>query len=382
MNNVKKLTALVLAAAMAASATGCADQRWSYKAGDESLTTGSYIYNLLNGYYEAYGLVESPDEAENILEVEVTGSDEDAKTKTVEQYAYDYADETSRRMIAVEDLFKSYGLVFDETQDQAARNYSSQVWTTAKKTLEGYGIGEESFHYCYADYMVKYSQVFDHLYGEDGEQYVTNEDLKKYFTENYDGYAYFWTEMTETNDEGEYVAKSDEEFKKTESQFNSYADSLNKGKDYKSVVGQYIKDYSLDSDPTFSGSLKNDDDTAIDEDVVAKIRELDEGKAAVVKTGEADTARYYVVYKPKYSEIEDYYDDDSSFSLPVTMDDEVSIYDLKSGQTRTSLLSSMKMKDFEKYLDDHAAAINIQKNEAAIKKYKAKMFVQDDKDTE
>ncbi len=375
----------MLAAAMAVSAAGCADQSWSYKTNDASLSTGTYIYNLLNGYYEAYDLVESPDEAKDILEVEVTGSDDDAQTKTVEQYAYDVADKTSMRMLAVEDLFKNYGLEFDETQDEAAKSYASQVWTTAKKTLEGYGIGEESFNYCYADYMVKYGQVFDYLYGQDGEKYVTDEDLNKYFTDNYHGYAYFSVDMSDTNDDGETVAKSDEEFEKAESSFKKYADMINtKGKDYKAVVTQYIKDYELDSDPTSSGSLKADDSTAIDADVVEKINELEEGKADVVKTGENETTKYYLVYRPKNSEIEDYYDDDSSFGIPVTSedDDEVFVYDLKSGHTRTSLITEMKSDDFEQYLDDHAKAISVQKNDAALKKYKAKMFVTKDTDEE
>ena len=84
MNNTKKLTAIALAAVMAVSASGCADQSWSYKTDDVSLTTGTYIYNLLNGYYEADALIESPDEVDDHLKAEVKGSDSD-EVKTVEQ---------------------------------------------------------------------------------------------------------------------------------------------------------------------------------------------------------------------------------------------------------------------------------------------------------
>ncbi|MBQ1546737.1 MAG: hypothetical protein IIZ59_04315, partial [Clostridia bacterium] len=190
MNNAKKLTAVMVAAAMLAASSGCGDQSWSYRTDDVSLSAGTYLYNLLNGYYEGYDLVESPDEAKDILKAEVEDSDS-GKKSTLEQYALDTANETTERMIAVESLFNKYELTLDETEDEAARSYASQVWSTAKKTLEGYGIGEESFNYCYADYSVKYGQVFEHLYGEEGDKSVTDDDLRTYFAENYVGYAFF-----------------------------------------------------------------------------------------------------------------------------------------------------------------------------------------------
>lgn len=381
MKNAKKLSALVLAAAMAVSASGCGDQSWSYRAGDVSLTTGTYIYNLLNGYYEASDLVESPDEVKDILKAEVTGTDGDSETKTVEQYAYDEADETSVRMIAIESLFNKYGLTLDETEDQAARNYATQVWSTAKKMFEGYGVSEESFTYCYADYSVKYGQVFEYLYSKDGEKSVSDDELKAYFAENYKGYAYFNLSMAETDSNDQAVAKSDAEFEKAESDFAGYVDMINKGSDYKSVVSKYIKDYDYQYDPTYSGSLKNDNDSsAIDADVVKTIRSLDEGKATMITTGEAATTQYYFVYRPKNSEIEDYLNTESTTTSQTFSTDEINIYDLKSGYTRFTMLDDMKSDDFKDYLKTYADSLGIEKNETALKSYKPKMFVTKDSD--
>lgn len=380
MNNVKKLTAVVIATSMLAACAGCGDQSWSYKTDNVSLSAGSYIYNLLNGYYEGYDLVESPDEIKDILKAEVQGSDSDAEKKSLEQYALDVADETTSRMIAVEALFDQYGLELDDTEDEAARSYASQVWTTAKKTLEGYGIGEESFNYCYADYSVKYGQVFEYVYGEDGERTVSDDDLKKYFADNFTGYAFFSYSMSETTEDGETIAKSDEEFKKAEENFNSYADIINKsGQDYKSAVKKFIEDYEMTYDPTYSGAIENENDnSSFDRNVIDTLKTLKEGEATVVKTGEDATTLYYLVYRPKASEIEDYLTNDATSSTPATdPDGGVYIYDLKSGYTRYTLLDKMKGDDFTQFLKDTAASLNIQKNETAIKGYKVKMFVQD-----
>ena len=382
MKNAKKLTAAVLAAAMAVAASGCGDQSWSYKTDNTSLSTGTYLYNMLNGFYEASDLVESPDEVKDILKVEVTGSDTDAETKTVEQYTYDSADEDTTRMIAIEELFLKYGLTLDDTEDEAARGYASQVWTTAKKTLEGYGISEESFTYCYADYNVKYGQVFEYHYGEKGDAYVDDDTLKSYFNDNYIGYAYFSASMADTDAEGNSVAKSDEEFAKTEDSFNSYAESINEGgKSYIDVAGEYAKDSELTYDPTYSGSVKKDDEnTSLTAEVLDTLKNLDEGKASVVKTGEDATTMYYLVYKPKYSEIEDYLSTETNTATTKVGD--IDINSLKSGYSRFTLINDMKGDDFKSFLKEYAGSLNIKKNETALKGYKPKMFVSKDSDSD
>ena len=47
MQNLKKLTALSVAAAMLTMFSGCGDQSWSYKTENVSLSAGTYIFNLL-----------------------------------------------------------------------------------------------------------------------------------------------------------------------------------------------------------------------------------------------------------------------------------------------------------------------------------------------
>ncbi len=381
MNNAKKIASLIVSISMMACATGCGDQSWSYKSGDVSLSAGSYIYNLLNGYYEGYDLVESPDEIKkkDLLSTEVKDSDEEKKT--LEQYALDMADETSLRMVAIEQLFSEYDLELDETEDEAARSYADQVWTTAKKTLEGYGIGEESFTYCYADYSVKYGQVFEHLYGAEGEKAVSDDELRDYFANNFKGYAFFSYSMSETNSDGESVAKAPEEFTRAENNFAEYAEMLNSGEDYKKVARAFSSEYGFTYDPTYSGAFKNEDEnTTFAQEVYDAVMSLDEGKATVVTTGEDATKVYYLVYRPKNADIEDYLKTESSYYNTNTEDndDEVYIYDLKSGYTRYTMLDKMKSDDFKTFLTDKANSMGIKKNESAIKKYKVKMFIKDD----
>lgn len=390
MKNIKKIIAAALAAAMLTVFAGCGgDQSWSYKTDTASLTAGTYIYNMLNAYYEAYDLVESPDEVKKILAEEVT--DSDGNTNTVEQFTYDGADEESIKMLAVEELMKELNLELDQSEYDAAKSYASQMWGGIKDQFEKYGISQESFNYCYAEYMVKYGQVFEALYSKDGEKAVSDEEMTEYFKNKYTGYAYFSISMATTDEEGNSVAKSEEEFTKAENDLNSYINSINDGsKTYKEAVAQYLEDYEVTYDPTYSGAVDLDDCT-LDANIVNALKTLGEGEATLVTTGEDATTLFYLVYKPTIDSIIDFLEDDtdsdtdtSDVSSTVSESTETSdsagvdpieyVYDLKSGFTHYTLLNEMKGDDYSDYLIEYGNKLDFSRNDDVVGKYKPSMF--------
>ena len=382
MENLKKLTAFSLAVAMLAAFSGCGDQTWSYRTKEVSLSAGTYIFNLMNGYYEAYGMVDTPDEVDDILKEEVTDSDKDV-TKTVEQFALDSADEDTLKMVAVEKLFKKYDLKLDTDDTAVSEMYVGQVWITMKQTCQKYGISEESFNYCYVESPAKSEKVFEYLYGKDGEQAVSDDALIEYYKDKYTGYAYFSLSMTDYDDEGNATPKSDDEIKKAEENFKAYADMINNDKkSYKDAVLKYTEDYELSSDPTYSGSY-NKEESNLAEDVAASLDKLKEGQAEFVKSGEGEDAIYYLVYKPVTDDIIDFLDDEDDDSADAvettdTASAETEIYDLKTGYSHSSLLEEMKSEDFADYLKDYASGLGVEKNPAVVDKFKPKLFVKDD----
>lgn len=400
MKNLKKITAFSLAVAMSVLCSGCVtgDQSWSFKNDSASLTAGTYIYNLLSAYYEAYDMVESPDSVKNILKEEV--STDGASPKTVEQYAYDGAKEQSLRMMAVEALMDEYNLELNETEDQSYRSYAAGMWTGIKEQFEDYGISQDSFNYCYADYSVMYGQVFEAVYGENSKnnKAVSDDELVKFFKEKYTGYAYFSKSVATTNENGESVAMSDEEIAAIKKNYQGYVDALNKGTDYKEVVAKNMEDYDLATDPTYSGAIDVNDST-MDASLLAELKKLGEGKAALVVTGEGATECYYVLYRPTSDSIVDFIEKDSDTDSDVgdtdttantdtdsvdsntdtaSDSDAVSkielVYDLKSGFTRSSLLDKYKGDDFKTFLDEYASGIKVEENAYVVGKYSPKMF--------
>ena len=388
MKNIKKLTAAILAVAMLVVCAGCGDQSWSYKTDNASLKAGVYIYNLMDGYYQAYDKVESPDEVKDILKEEVTESGD--SPKSVEQYALDKADEKTLEMIAVEDLFNKYGLEFNESDFEASKSYVSGYWGSMKKSLESYGISEESFYYCMIGYSIKYSQVLEYLYGKNGDKALSDDDLIKWYKDKYTGYAYFSMSKSNTDADGNSVEKTDDEWKKAHTDFNNYVKMINNDKkDYKDVILKYTSDYELTSDPTSSGSYNKESSMLADE-VKKALDGLKEGEAAFVQSDEDD--QIYLVYKPVTDSIVDFLekdeekntDTDSSAAVETsdTAEDTSSIYvyDLKTGYSHLSLLQEMKEDEYKDYLKEYANSINVQKNNAVVGKFGPKMFVSKDSD--
>ncbi len=404
-----KITAALLAVMLMLTCAGCGgDQSWSYQSDVVSLTAGTYIYNLLNAYYEAYDLVESADEADDILECEIT--DSDGSTTTVEQYTYDAADDYTVSMLAVEQLMLDLGLELDEDEYSSALSYASQFWGSYyKDTFEGYGISQDSFNYAYAEYSVKYGQVFETMYGTDadgneGEKYVADDELVEFYKENYTGYAYFGESGVTEDDDGNSVVMEDEELEAIQERMQKCVDALNSGVAYTEAVAEYCEDAQLTSDPTYSGS-ESLTDPSLSDDILNAYTELDEGEAVLIQTGEDDTTYFYVVYKPVTDDIIDFLDSDTdsdtdtdadteesadttedetsdtdtdtedSAETEDTASEEVYIYDLKTGYTHYSLLSEMKGDEFDDYLVEFGNELSFTKNEYVIDKFKAKMFV-------
>lgn len=382
MQKLKKLTAFCLAAAMLAMFTGCGDMTWSYKTNDISLTAGTYIFNLMNSYYEAYGLVSTPDEVDDILNEMVKEDTDGAVEKTVEQFALQGADEATMRMIAVEALFKKYDLKFATDDNAMLDTYGKSAWSSMKQTCEEFGISEESFMYCYAEASTKSNQVFKAVYGKDGEKYVSDKELIEYYKSKYSGYAYFSLSANQYDDEGNATPRSDEEMKQAEKDFKSYVEMINKkDKSYKDTVKQYMEDYSEAQDPTMSGSY-SEDDKYLDKDVLAALKKLKEGEAKLVKTGEGDTTIYYMVYKPATDDIIDFLDaedDDAAETAdtPTEETDDDGIRALKTGYSHESLLSDMKSDEYKDFLIEYANSLGVQKNNNVLKTFTPKLFVQD-----
>lgn len=361
MKKLKCSLAVILAISTAALFGSCTvDQSWSYK---DDLTTeslGTYIYYNYSAFQKASQKVE--DSSGDFLSQEIT--DDDDNKMTAREYIAKEADLGCKNMLNVEKKFKEMGLSLTEEEQKAAETNASSGWMYNKTIMEGYGISEESFTNAYALVSAKYEKIFKTLYGEGGEKEVSQEELSKYFLDNYTNYSYWSVPLYEsTTDEStgtsSSTAKSDDDIKKIKDSLDSYAKAINEdGKSFEDQVKAYMSDYSVESDPSTS-NVEILDDSSLGEELVKALKEMKDKEAKVIKVGDDNaSAVYYLLYKAPVSEKAETLSSDEDFNYKV--------------------LVNMKSDEFVDEMDKEAAAVECEINEAAISKYPVEMFINKD----
>lgn len=376
MKAIKKITAAFLAVLMIMSISGCSTKpEWSYKADDNEVQIGVYIYALYTAYNQASSYASSAegyDAEKSFLNLTIT--DDDGETAVAKDWIVDTAKELTKNILTIEEEFEARGLTLTAEDEAAAKKSADNDWnlgpyydmylaygmmpTPYKGILEPYGVSYESFER--ASYMASAKQkaLFEEIYINDEETAVSTEDLTNYFTENYTSYSYLSVRLADsaTDDAGSttYTAMSDEDIAEIESTLQGYADNINNGAGtFAEQMVEYTALKELESDPSTS-AVENLDESSLNEDVIAALNELEEGKASLVKVGEAENAYYYLIYKaPIADSVADYIEDETnSFNV----------------------LSAMKSEEFQDMLTAKAEELGIQENTSVVNSYKPSMF--------
>ena len=376
MKAIKKITAAFLAVLMIMSISGCSTKpEWSYKVDDNEMQIGVYIYALYTAYNQAATYASSAegyDAEKSFLNLTIT--DDDGETAVAKDWIVDTAKELTKNILTIEEEFEARGLTLTAEDEAAAKESADNDWnlgpyydmylaygmmsTPYKDILEPYGVSYESFER--ASYMAsaKQTALFEEIYINDEETAVSTEDLTNYFTENYTSYSYLSVRLADssTDDSGSttYTAMSDEDIAEIESTLQGYADNINNGAGtFAEQMVEYTALKELESDPSTS-AVENLEDSSLNEDVVAALNELEEGKASLVKVGEAENAYYYLIYKaPIADSVADYIEDETnSFNV----------------------LSAMKSEEFQDMLTAKAEELGIQENTSVVNSYKPSMF--------
>lgn len=376
MKAIKKITAAFLAVLMIMSISGCSTKpEWSYKVDDNEVQIGIYIYALYTAYNQAASYASSAegyDAEKSFLNLTIT--DDDGETAVAKDWIVDTAKELTKNILTIEEEFEARGLTLTAEDEAAAKESADNDWnlgpyydrylaygmmpTPYKNILEPYGVSYESFER--ASYMAsaKQTALFEEIYINDEETAVSTEDLTNYFTENYTSYSYLSVRLADsaTDESGSttYTAMSDEDIAEIESTLQGYADNINNGAGtFAEQMVEYTALKELESDPSTS-AVENLDESSLNEDVIAALNELEEGKASLVKVGEAENAYYYLIYKaPIADSVADYIEDETnSFNV----------------------LSAMKSEEFQDMLTAKAEELGIQENTSVVNSYKPSMF--------
>lgn len=341
ISKIVKPLAVIGAAAMLAGAAGCSDTSWSFKTDAKTISAGEWIYYTYAAYNQAVSKVD---------EENYDGKDIDKKTiekKDGYTWIEDEAKDSALAHMTVEKLIKDNKVKIDDSELKLYKSQYSYYYKMSEELYTKLGVSEDSFADINAIYPYKSQKLFEYLYGEKGPKAVSEDEIKKYYEDNYVNYYYVGYSLVSTDDDGNAVDVDDETIDKVTLHFDTYAKQLNDGKTVEDIEELYKKDFEVESVPSTNNTAVLDDANISDE-IKETIKGLEVGKAATKKID----GSYYLIYKGDAASKFDEVTDEENGTI-----------------TKTSILYSMKNDEYKDYLKKEQKKLKYETNDASLAKY-------------
>ena len=411
MKNVKRILTSVLAMALVCAflLTGCSIPKIHYNSipdtaatyGDGKVLTSAqylaYLYLEFENLYFNQGLYQYASYGMDPWAQTFPYGDDDEKL-LLSDYIIRATQDNIKRQIVLEQLLKDYGLKWIE-EDEAEINESLKKME--KDAYLPLGFNNESYGYALKNANLNERSAFYGLYGKGGQKEIKEDDLKKYFADNYLSYKIINISLTDKNNKE--LDKEGEEYKKIAERMDKYL-KLYEEKGFDEAKKAYDADVEEDeknstttttgkggstttttaapttttttttttaADTTTTTGDGHDHDheeeedkdpnridadaTTMDEDLVKAIRSVDVGKAKIVE------------YKAGGST--------PTIALIVRMDTNVDRNGKEGGLYEDSvenIIYEMKYEDFDKEVDGRIAELNITYNDKVVNSPKCK----------
>lgn len=348
MKGLKKITAAVLAAAMAVTFAACGqDASWVAKYEDETMPVGTYIATMLDKYAYQYMMYGS----DKVLEEKVDD-------KTVGEAIQEESKQNVASALAIMKKAKDLGITLTEEEIQLANTSVSATWENNKALYEKNGIAKTSVEKL-AQISVLSEKVFQAIYGEGGEAEVPAEELNAYYEDNYAKAGMMIFEKPEqqtldenaTEDEKAAAELSHENALKSLQQEANYwnvkaMEMKGKGQSFNDVMIAYSMETA--EDPSTVDQTENRyvlvklDDTRIPQVVRDGLREAELDTPTMVQDD-----NYIVIYSKQ-----DMKEDPADFE-----------------SVEFDILASLRNDAYQELVDELIAELDIQYNDVALKKY-------------
>lgn len=358
INKLIRSASVLAAAAVLVSAAGCADTSWSYKTSNKSITNGMWIYSTYSQISSALSKIEE----ESGKTVDIT--DDDFSSKKIEKKnVYDWIQSNAKdkcvEALTYEKLVKDNKVKIDEDTIKSGKKMYESYMGGASDLYDQLGISMNSAAYLDSTVQTYKDEVFKKLYDKEGTKAVSDDEVQKYFKENYTDYYYIHYSLKTTDDQGNSTDIDDDTKDKVTAAFARYATELNNGsKTPTEIDEEYKKDFELgdkDTVPSTAATAKLAD-SDMNEDVQKEIKALGDKKADV-KTID-DT--YYLLYKGSIN------DKVKNISDDTTDTDTIS---------RLNIVHEIKDDEFDKYVEGEKKKLKYDTNDACISKYSVERTV-------
>ncbi len=242
MRKLMAVVMAVLATVTMLAMSGCSTPAVAMTVGTHEYTTGEYLANLYMNYYSAYyesGLYQYASYGMDPWEQTFPyGEGEDKVDMALADYLVKITQDGIIRQAAIKDLMAQYGIANDQ---EDLDKFYEEMANYKEGEMLAFGFNKEHYMNAYIAQNMDEQSLFYALYDKDGQKAIAEEDIRKFFDEEY--VAYKAITVAQTNDEGEALSDADKE--KNKKELEGYLDLFNKnGGDMDAVIDQYTADHT------------------------------------------------------------------------------------------------------------------------------------------
>lgn len=291
MNLRKKCAAVLTAGALALSMAACSsDTSWIMRKDPLEMPVGVYINNLIQSYYEATTLVE--DAEQDVLSQQIEGQD-------AEDWIQQNAIDETKKAMAICSEFNARNIAFSQEQLLSCQEQAASYYEQAGDNLEKNGISQDSIELIYQIAYMK-TQLFQALYGEAGENPVSEEELRNYYNENYIKMAvqtFSFSDVEVPEDATEEEKAAYQEFNDNE-RSNVYTNAntlylqaqigIENGKSWNEILNEFnAQNQSSDEEydmTTDNYRLVDTATTTLNSEIITALKEAEQGEVIMVET--------------------------------------------------------------------------------------------------
>ena len=350
MKIIKKISAVLLTAAMCLSLASCSDTSYSAKSEGEAIPAGVYILAQYNALSEAMSTEGYDSTLKDVWDNKLDG-------KSLQTWVNDRAAEMLRQYAEVEKEFKAEGLELDEDTLKSVESQVESYWSAGEELYENIGISKDSY-LLYMTNTQKYYELFNAYYGTGGKEEISDEALEAHYKDNYAQFKMI--SFSKTDSSGQDLDADALAALKKEA--DEYLAKAKDGEDFDALIAQRKKE-------TSAGTESSDEEE----------EESETNNMMMVKK---DEASLYVSSKLSTAIFED-----AKIGEPILLSDDNAYYvvlrynvtdDAETyQQIRQSVLYDLKGDDYDSVLEKNAENLDFEMNEAAVKKFSPKKIVKE-----
>ena len=183
MSRLKRITAGLTALAMSLSLTACgANTRTALTIDGYEVPAGVYIYYLSTAYSSAVSQLSKENSELDTTDKEAIKG-QTLEGKDITTWIQDKATEMVTDFVATEKKFDELGLTLDADAKSSISQMKDYYWASSQENFEKNGISEESFTKILTS-SYKSDEIFKYYYGVDGQEGVTEDELRQYYIDN------------------------------------------------------------------------------------------------------------------------------------------------------------------------------------------------------